>query len=481
MDLFHETLIARGTAMVNATKHGKKMSVGNVDEERNAALFADTIDRPPAVVPPIDPRFSLGVLIARGGMGEVYEAHDAEKKCDVAIKVLAPRFWSDPELRARFRREAEALSKLSHPNVVRVIAVGTDAPYFVMEKIAGRTLAEELRQRAHFPTNVVLELGAQLLDALAHIHAAGLIHRDVKPANLMISSKHHLTLLDFGIARSEDSALTNTGATVGTPEYMAPEQARDARLASKQSDLYAAGATLYAAWVGAPPFTGSSAYEIISQHHQRQPPAPSSKRPELSAEIDRMISRALAKDPHDRFESAAEMAEALAGLRLQTPKRRWWPILALAALAAAAVAGWVVVSWPKVQVGAAATPLVEVPVQEITPPVVPVETPLELPDAGMVQAAAKRSVRPVLLKTAPAPAEQPEAFVRIVTLDRGISTYAEVIIDGEPPRFSPVARWVLKPGSHAMIVRREGYAPHTLRFELAPGEQKKIELLLEKN
>jgi eukaryotic-like serine/threonine-protein kinase len=459
--------------------------VARADDERNAALDAETIDGPGLEQRRLDGRFEVRALIARGGMGEVYDGFDLELERVVAIKILAPKHQSDPDLRARFRREASALSKLSHPNIVVVLAVGEgEVPYFVMQRLEGRTLAEHIRISSPLSHVAVIDIGVQLLAALAYLHETGLVHRDVKPSNVMIAPDGHATLLDFGIARDQDSRLTITGATVGTPEYMAPEQARDARLASTRSDLYAAGATLYAAWTGAPPFTGASAYEIVSQHHQREVPRVSSLRADLPAGVDQFLARALAKLPDARFADARAMLVALEDLRAARAQRskRIAPWIAIAAVVVAGAFWFMSPPEPRQPEPVAAADAAEP--RAIVEPAPIVTATITPPDAGQKT---KRPA-PARAKTFPdasTPIEQPtpppieESAVRIVTLENGISTWAEVIIDGEPPRHSPIARWVLPPGNHTLIARRTGFIPKTMRFKLDPGEQKKLEISLE--
>lgn len=457
------------------------------DDERDAALDADTIDSPLRC---FDRRFELRALIAKGGMGEVYEGFDRALSIAVAIKLLAPRFMSDNDVRARFQREAQALSALSHPNIVKVIAVGEgDPPYFVMERLAGSTLAEHIRRHAPLDHAQVLEIGRQLLAAIAHLHDGGLIHRDVKPANVMIAPDGHATLLDLGIARDEDSRLTNTGTTVGTPEFMAPEQARDARFASKASDLYAAGATLYAAWIGEPPFTGASAYEIVSAHHEREVPRPSVRRAELSSAVDAFVARALAKAPADRFSDAREMAGALAVLdgapavahAARSRARLLWPLALAIAISAWALARTAREEPPSAQereqpVEREPAIILSSNADASVSDAIDAIDATDAPDAAVV-AVPKLKARPKADASVVEQNEKPS--VRVVTLDRGLSTYAEITIDTEPSRFSPIADWPLAPGSHTIAIRRQGFGPKFFRFELAPGEHKKLEIALE--
>jgi serine/threonine-protein kinase len=264
----------------------------------------------------LDGRFRVGRHLARGGMGEVHEGLDLSLGRPVAIKFLAQRFVSDADVVTRFRREAESLASLAHPNVVPVHAVGDDGgrPYFVMTLIRGQTLDQLVRERGPLPIGAVVHVGVQVCRGLERVHSAGYVHRDIKPSNLMIDSSGHCVLLDFGILRELESQLTVTGYIVGTPEYMSPEQARAARLAEPRSDLYSLGATLYAALTGAPPFRGESSYEIIDQHHNARAAPPSTRVRGLPRSVDSFFRTALAKEPAQRFADAAAMNDALSAL-----------------------------------------------------------------------------------------------------------------------------------------------------------------------
>jgi len=208
-------------------------------------------------------RYALGDELGEGGMATVYRARDRELRREVAVKVLFPHLARRPEIVRRFHREARAAAGLEHPNILRIYDVGggdEDPPYIVMELVRGRTLLQEIEQRGAMLAEVAACIGALLGDALAAAHAAGVIHRDVKPANVLIAPGGRLLLGDFGVARleTEDSLVTRTGALLGTPAYMSPEQA-SGDTATSRSDLYSLGATLYQLATGALPYGGSPA------------------------------------------------------------------------------------------------------------------------------------------------------------------------------------------------------------------------------
>ncbi|HET9624724.1 MAG TPA: protein kinase, partial [Kofleriaceae bacterium] len=214
-------------------------------------------------------RYEIGDELGEGGMATVFRARDRELRRDVAVKVLFPHLARRDEIVRRFHREARAAAGLAHPNILRIFDVGgaegDDPPYIVMELVRGRTLLQEIEARGAMLAELAACVGAVLGDALAAAHAAGVVHRDVKPANVMIAHDGRVLLGDFGVARleTEDSLVTRTGALLGTPAYMSPEQA-SGEVATARSDVYSLGATLYQLATGALPFVGSQA-KILAQ------------------------------------------------------------------------------------------------------------------------------------------------------------------------------------------------------------------------
>jgi len=261
-------------------------------------------------------RYQTRELLGRGGMSEVYRGFDAELRRPVAIKRLRPDLAMNPVFRARFRREAQAAGRLSHPAIVAVYdtgeereAAGPSIPFIVMELIEGRSLRDALRKEGNVSPVRALELTAQVLDALSCSHAAGIIHRDIKPGNVMLTNARTVKVADFGIARAvSDSSGTATmaGTVIGTAQYLSPEQGRG-EAADVRSDLYSVGCMLYELLVGEPPFSGDSMVSIIFQHISEPPAAPSDKGENISSDVDAIVVKALAKDPDDRYQSAAEM------------------------------------------------------------------------------------------------------------------------------------------------------------------------------
>jgi serine/threonine protein kinase len=261
----------------------------------------------------LDGRYELVRRLGSGGMAEVVEARDHRLGRSVAIKRLRTDL-ADPSARARFHREAMTAAALAHPNIVAVYDVGEvrGAPYIVMELIDGESLAARIAADGALDPADAVDVTEQLLGALGAAHSRGLVHRDVKPANVLLTRDGTVKLADFGIAQAlaSTSSLTQTGQVIGTPRYLSPEQAMGAP-ASPQSDLYAAGLVLYEMLTGASPFAGDSPAALAAAHQQATVPRILDLQPRVSSTVANTIDRALAKDPKARFVSAAAMADAL--------------------------------------------------------------------------------------------------------------------------------------------------------------------------
>ena len=258
-------------------------------------------------------KYEIQGVLGRGGMGAVYKGFDPAISRAVAIKTIAKSSLDDDELQhllARFRHEAQAVGRLAHPRIVQIYDYGEDdeLAYIVMELVNGKSLHEHLLQRANYDLREVGEIIRQVLDGLGHAHSAGVVHRDVKPSNIMLNSDGQIKISDFGIAHTESSELTQHGDVLGTPHYMAPEQFLGLAI-GVPADLYAVGVIAYDLMTGTKPFVGTTA-TVMQQVLNQRPADPSSLNPKLSPLMDQVLQKALAKKPEERFQSAPEFAQA---------------------------------------------------------------------------------------------------------------------------------------------------------------------------
>ena len=259
-------------------------------------------------------RYRLGERIAGGGMGSVYRAVDESLGRQVAVKVLRRELAAEPAYLERFRREARASAALSHPGVAGVYDCGElgGSAFIVMELVEGEILADRIAARGRLPWPEAFAIGEQVARALAAAHASGLVHRDIKPGNVLVDTAGRAKVTDFGIAKAAAAApLTRTGMVVGSANYVAPEQAQGDDV-GPPADLYSLGCVLFEAVTSRPPYRGASAVTIAAQHVSAPVPDPRRHRPDLPVAAGELIRRALAKPPEDRFASAAAMADALA-------------------------------------------------------------------------------------------------------------------------------------------------------------------------
>ncbi|TDD84835.1 Stk1 family PASTA domain-containing Ser/Thr kinase [Saccharopolyspora karakumensis] len=274
-------------------------------------------------------RYELGETLGYGGMSEVHKGRDTRLSRDVAVKILRADLARDPTFQLRFRREAQNAAALNHPAIVAVYDTGeTDSengplPYIVMEYVDGRTLRDIVKTEGPLSPRRAMEVMADGSAALDFSHRHGIVHRDVKPANIMITRSGAVKVMDFGIARAladGQAAVTQTAAVIGTAQYLSPEQARGEAVDAR-SDVYASGCVLFELLTGEPPFTGDSPVAVAYQHVREEPRKPSDVVPATPASLDAVVLKALSKNPANRYQSAAEMrADLVRVLSGQRPK-----------------------------------------------------------------------------------------------------------------------------------------------------------------
>lgn len=286
-------------------------------------------------------RYEIRSIIGRGGMAQVHLGYDTRLGRVVAIKMLRIDLARDAIFQARFRREAQAAASLNHPNIVGVYDTGEETvrsadgavvsvPYIVMEYVEGHTVKDLLSDGTPVPLDEAVEITTGILAALEYSHASGLVHRDIKPGNIMLTPDGKVKVMDFGIARAitdSQATMTQTNAVVGTAQYLSPEQARGEKV-DERSDIYSAGCVLFELLTGKPPFTGDSAVAVAYQHVSELPPTPSSIASDIPESLDRVTLQAMAKDPNARYASATLMSldlkRAASGLDVDAPATASW-------------------------------------------------------------------------------------------------------------------------------------------------------------
>jgi serine/threonine-protein kinase len=289
-----------------------------------------------------DGRYRIVRKLGSGGMANVYLAEDEDLGRRVAIKILNARYADDELFVERFRREAKSAASLSHPNIVSIYDRGEAEghPYIAMEVIEGRSLKELILSRGPVPVEKAITYAKQILSALRFAHRNGIIHRDIKPHNILVGVEDRLKVTDFGIARAGASEMTEVGSIMGTAQYLSPEQAGGSgSLVTAASDLYSAGVVLYEMLTGQVPFSGDTPFEIAMKHLNETPRPPSELEPGVPDELDQIVLRALAKDPADRYASADEFSDELDRCAAGLPISRETAEAATAVLAGASTAG----------------------------------------------------------------------------------------------------------------------------------------------
>ncbi len=291
-------------------------------------------------------RYEIGAMIGTGGMADVYIAEDLRLHRKVAVKILRSDLARDPAFVARFKKEALAAGGLNNPGIVAVFDSGEDGPnsYIVMELVKGHTLRQVLQSDAEISQDEAVQIVAEILEALEYSHNEGIIHRDIKPGNIMITESGKVKVMDFGIARALDdigATMTNTWSVVGTAQYLSPEQATGDS-ADARSDIYSVGCLMYELLVGRPPFIGDTPVSIAFQHVSAPLPAPSDINPDIDPNLDTIIKVALHKNPDDRYQDAgamlADLRRAVRGEQVTTKIRKTSPRKRLIAIGGVVVA-----------------------------------------------------------------------------------------------------------------------------------------------
>ena len=283
--------------------------------------------------------FELLQYVGGGGMGKVFRALDTRLARSVALKILSPEHAADRETVLRFQNEAQSAARLDHDNIARVYYVGEDRGlhYIVFEFIEGVNVRDLVESKGPLPLAEAVSYTLQVADALAHAAERNVVHRDIKPSNLLITPAGQAKLIDMGLARLREvdaaaADLTASGVTLGTFDYISPEQARDPRNTDVRSDIYSLGCTFFYMLTGRPPFLGGTMLQKLLQHQADQPPDLRQFRPELPEDVNRILRKMLAKDPHHRYASPMELVNDLlwvaraAGLRPAAPGGRTWTV-----------------------------------------------------------------------------------------------------------------------------------------------------------
>jgi predicted Ser/Thr protein kinase len=450
----------------------------------------------------IEGKYRIERLLGKGGMGAVFLAHDLTLEREVAIKVLPPDVAQDDQVVRRFQQEAKTAAKLDHPNIIPIYRVESDGGlnYFVMKYIAGTSLEDLLERKEPLPVPDIQRILWEAACALGHAHQRGVVHRDVKPANIIFDHDGRVMLTDFGISKALQAAtgFTATGMIIGTPHYMAPEQAKG-QAVDGRADQYSLGVVGFRMSTAELPFSGDSVHTILYKHIFEEAPPASSKRPEIPASLSAAIARAMSKEPDLRFPTMEDFATAVwpeqpvaaptkgrgaprprprgrvdvpteitgaptTPLPATRPRRAVAPalspkrksrrgvVIGLGVVVVTAVGAYVALGR-----GSAGRPEpVAGPAQRAAAPVVDtvriedtvrVPTPANTPPVRRPERGRPRGA-------APPPATTPEAqgFITV-----NANPYGEVYIDGVDAGPTPVVHWPVKPGRHTIRVQREGY------------------------
>lgn len=413
-------------------------------------------------------------------MGVVFVAHDLTLERKVAIKLLATQLMGDPELVARFEREARLTASLEHPNIVAVYAVGNHEgrPFIVMKKLEGQPLSSHLRDQGAFKGDTVLHLMRQLCSGLELIHNRGFIHRDIKASNVFVGSDGHATLLDFGILRSvsSENGLTRAGMAMGTPHYMSPEQAMGVINIDHRSDLYALAILLYECLTGTLPFQNNSELSIIQMHAHEPPPSILDRAPWVPLKVAAVVMRGLSKKPEDRYPTAKDFVQALEAAfvpvsftdqepALELPAKSKLPFIVLGVIGLSMAVGLSVLFWPAKHLESPSAPTVSAPAK-------PAATPVEIAAPKPPPHAIPSPV--VAEKTAHAP-KSPigKGKLKVVTTKKGKPFWSSVTVNGKREGVTPLML-DLPAGTYRIGLVRSGFNPIIRKVKIENGHMASV-------
>ena len=435
--------------------------------------------------------FQITDLLGRGGMSLVYLAQEVDLNRQVAIKVLPLQFLSGPASAERFEREAKIAASLDHPHIVPIFRVGATSTFlwYTMKRIRGRSFEQIITERGALPLSEVLGVVEQVGSALQYAHRHGVVHRDVKPANVMIEDSGWALVCDFGVARAFGSvSLTQTGASLGTPRYMSPEQF-EGQPVDGRCDQYSLAILVWEALTGGVPFTGDSLGELIRKHLLEPPPRLTDVKPEIPAGVSAAVYRAMSKKPAERFPDVAAFVAALGGqavpqipagftgptpvakrprilwdtpdaltVRIPTGRRRRL-IAALVVVGLALASGGAWMAFRPTRPANGATPSQRVPAD--TQRIVaaqPVDTPVTVP--------APRRATPPPVRSRPAAPAPARAKLSLSTQPPGTFFLDEIRV-----RSTPIINLEIAPGQHRVQVKRDGFATFDTVFTAQPGQE----------
>lgn len=446
-------------------------------------------------------RYQLHTLIGEGGMGSVYLAHDTQLDRSVAVKLLAPGLVHDAEVLERFEREARLTAKLDHPHIVPIYDVGQHQgqPFIVMKLLKGESLAERLKKKGGLGAEESFKILSQVADGLDYIHGQGLIHRDIKAGNILVSPEGQATILDFGILREKagTKGLTRAGLVMGTPQYMAPEQAMGMTDVDHRVDLYALAVVLFECLTGTLPFEADSELKLIQMQAHAPVPELVDRAPWISHAVAAVVKKALAKKPSERFETARAMMEALEGAQRSSARQpasknraavpdtkeslralqdnsrpRWIAVMSVVLLGVVGVWWWLGNEAVPDSPPAIAAPIpvpepdagaeeVASPEPVVTPPIEPEAAPTAMPreshDAGVESTASSASTT-----------RKPKRMGRLnlVTTFDNEPFWAQVTVDGVPRGRTPMLL-ELPVGKHTLEVERSGFETRTQSIRIS--------------